>query len=58
MRHSLPARPHEAAERTRLTGVSVNVCYPGKARTRMTGSMTRDMLRAPLRLAWPGLNSS
>lgn len=43
----------EYAERTRSTGVTVNVCYPGQARTAMTGSVTADMLPRPLRPLWP-----
>lgn len=43
----------EYAERTRSSGVTVNVCYPGQARTAMTGSVTATMLPLAMRPLWP-----
>lgn len=43
----------EYAERTRTTGITVNVCYPGQARTKMTGSVTAGMLPVAMRPLWP-----
>jgi NAD(P)-dependent dehydrogenase (short-subunit alcohol dehydrogenase family) len=37
----------------RDTSVTVNVCYPGRASTAMTQSVTPDMLPAGMREAWP-----
>jgi NAD(P)-dependent dehydrogenase (short-subunit alcohol dehydrogenase family) len=44
---------YEYAHRLGLPGITVNVCYPGQARTSMTRSVTRDMLPGAMRLAWP-----
>jgi NAD(P)-dependent dehydrogenase (short-subunit alcohol dehydrogenase family) len=44
---------YEYAHRLVLPGITINVCYPGQARTSMTGSVTRDMLPGAARLLWP-----
>jgi len=44
---------YEYAHRLAIPGITVNVCYPGQARTTMTRSVTRDMAPAALRLFWP-----
>lgn len=41
------------AEQLAGSGVTLNVCYPGGARTAMTTAMTPDVMPAPLRLLWP-----
>ncbi len=43
----------EYAHRLAIPGITINVCYPGQARTTMTRSVTRDMAPAALRLFWP-----
>jgi NAD(P)-dependent dehydrogenase (short-subunit alcohol dehydrogenase family) len=43
----------EFAARLEGSGVTLNVCYPGGARTAMTSAMTPDMLPAPMGLLWP-----
>lgn len=43
----------EYAERTRTTCVTLNVCYPGQARTQMTGSVNASMLPVAMRPLWP-----
>jgi NAD(P)-dependent dehydrogenase (short-subunit alcohol dehydrogenase family) len=41
------------AEHLAGSGVTLNVCYPGGARTAMTSAMKPDMMPPPLRLLWP-----
>ncbi|HYY77677.1 MAG TPA: SDR family NAD(P)-dependent oxidoreductase [Actinomycetes bacterium] len=47
------ALSYELAQRLRGSGVTVNVCYPGRASTAMTRSVTRDMFPGWSRLLWP-----
>jgi len=44
---------YECATRVEGTNVSINVCYPGQASTRMTQSVTPRMVPGALRFAWP-----
>jgi NAD(P)-dependent dehydrogenase (short-subunit alcohol dehydrogenase family) len=44
---------YELAITTKDSGKSINVCYPGQARTRMTQSVSREMLPGALRFAFP-----
>jgi NAD(P)-dependent dehydrogenase (short-subunit alcohol dehydrogenase family) len=49
------ALSYELAQRLRDSSVTVNVCYPGRASTAMTQSVTPDMLPVGMREAWPAL---
>lgn len=44
---------YEFAQRMQGTNVTINVCYPGQASTRMTQSVTPQMAPFILRLLWP-----
>ncbi len=44
---------YEFALRTQVSGVTINVCYPGQASTTMTRSVTPEMLPVFLRIIWP-----
>ena len=44
---------YEFAQRVQGTSVCINVCYPGRASTNMTQSVTPQMAPFVLRLMWP-----
>ncbi|NWJ96509.1 MAG: SDR family NAD(P)-dependent oxidoreductase [Chloroflexi bacterium] len=44
---------YEFAQRVQNTNITINVCYPGRASTNMTRSVTPEMMPSFSRLIWP-----